>query len=170
MGKIPFLFVFISFSTLAQTQSVPRAINPQFDQIIRKYLKLSITPISVREANQSGDILFLDTRELEEYRISHIKGARFIGFKDFSIESLSDIDPDQKIILYCSIGYRSEIIGEKLKAIGFSNLYNLYGSIFEWVNNGFPVYDMEENRTRKIHTYSKSWGKWVDASLAYKTW
>lgn len=164
------MFGFISYTTCGKGQIIPEALDPQFDKVIKRYLQFSVTPISVNEAKANENILFLDARELEEYEISHIKGARHIGFENFSVERLRDINSHQKIVLYCSMGYRSEKIGEKLKAMGFSNVYNLYGSIFEWVNNGFPVYDMQEKPTRQIHTYSKAWSKWVDGNLADKRW
>ena len=45
------------------------------------------------------------------------------------------------IVLYCSIGYRSEKIGEKLVEMGYGHVFNLYGGIFEWVNRDLPVYN-----------------------------
>ena len=48
--------------------------------------------------------------------------------------------------------YRSEKIGKKLKKLGFKNVVNLYGGIFEWVNSGYPVYD-SKGETEKIHPY-----------------
>ena len=40
------------------------------------------------------------------------------------------------IIVYCSIGVRSEDIGEKLKELGYTKILNLYGGIFDWKNKG----------------------------------
>ncbi|WP_159038468.1 hypothetical protein [Brumimicrobium mesophilum] len=37
----------------------------------------------------------------------------------------------------------------------------MYGSIFEWVNEGKPVYNLEGEETMKVHAYSKSWGIWL---------
>ena len=65
------------------------------------------------------------------------------------------------IVVYCSLGIRSEKISEKLKAEGYSNVRNLYGGIFEWKNKGFEVFDSEGKETEKVHAYSKSWSKWL---------
>jgi 3-mercaptopyruvate sulfurtransferase SseA len=46
---------------------------------------------------------------------------------------------------------------EKLKAAGFSQVMNLYGSIFEWVNRGYPLAGAQPG---KVNTYSKEWGSW----------
>ena len=88
-----------------------------------------------------GDALFgmhhitlLDARELEEFEVSHLKDAIWVGAKAFKTDSVSAIikDKNTAIVVYCSIGVRSEKIGEKLIAAGYTNVKNLYGGIFEW--------------------------------------
>jgi rhodanese-related sulfurtransferase len=37
------------------------------------------------------------------------------------------------------VGYRSEKVTEKLQKAGFTQVSNLYGGIFEWVNQGYPI-------------------------------
>ena len=59
--------------------------------------------------------------------------------------------------MYCSLGIRSETVGEKLKAAGYTNVYNLYGGIFEWKNKDFTVLDAEEKETNEVHTFNKYW-------------
>ena len=68
---------------------------------------------------------------------------------------------DASIVIYCSVGVRSEKIGEKLIAAGYTNVKNLYGSIFEWVNEGNAVYNMNGKATNRVHAYSKTWGIWL---------
>lgn len=81
-----------------------------------------------------------------------------------------DIPKDAKIVLYCSVGYRSEKIGEKLQKMGYTDVNNLFGSLFEWVNRGYKVVDKDGNETQKVHTYNKDWSQWVDETKAKKTW
>ncbi|MEM7549041.1 MAG: rhodanese-like domain-containing protein [Bacteroidota bacterium] len=102
-------------------------------------------------------LIILDTRSEKEFNMSHIEGARFIDYDNFSKQSLSDVDPDSRIVTYCSIGYRSEKIAEKLEELGFSNVNNLYGGIFEWKNSGNPVVNQEGNETDTVHTYNRIW-------------
>ena len=71
--------------------------------------------------------------------------------------------------MYCSVGYRSERIGEKLIKEGYSNVFNLYGGIFDWVNNDNPVYDFNE-KVYKVHAYNKDWGKWVENESCEKVY
>ena len=68
---------------------------------------------------------------------------------------------DQEVIVYCSVGYRSERIGEKLQKAGYTNVKNLYGGIFSWKNEGNEVVRDADIPTDSVHTYNKSWGKWL---------
>lgn len=133
-----------------------------FNLMLKSLLKGSVPYISVSEAKQKTDkIIFLDTREKKEYDVSHIKNARWVGYEKFDIKNIKDIPKDTEIIVYCSVGYRSEKIGEKLIKAGYKNVKNLYGSIFEWKNEGLPVYDNTGKQTNKVHTYNKTWGIWL---------
>jgi hypothetical protein len=71
------------------------------------------------------------------------------------------VAPDKSIplVVYCSVGVLSEDIGEKLEALGYTNVKNLYGGIFEWKNKGYPVIDNNGKDTRKVHAYNKRWGQ-----------
>jgi len=103
-------------------------------------------------------------------RVGHIPGASYLGYQDFDVERLKNLPYDSRIVLYCSIGYRSEKIGEKLQKLGYTHVYNLYGSIFDWVNRGYPVVDEDGNLTAQVHTYNRAWSKWVEEGAAVKVW
>jgi hypothetical protein len=47
---------------------------------------------------------------------------------------------------------------------------NLYGSIFEWVNQGNPVVNKDNQPTQQVHTYNKNWSRWVEKDKAEKVW
>jgi rhodanese-related sulfurtransferase len=135
--------------------------NPAFDKEIKTMLSFSVPVISVHDAQKRKDVLFLDAREADEYQVSHIPSAVCIGYDHWDKSVVQSIPKDQAIIIYCSIGYRSEKIGNKLKALGYTNVQNLYGSIFEWANAGFPL-EQHSTKTNKLHTYNKKWSKWVE--------
>lgn len=105
--------------------------------------------------------VFLDTREKEEFEVSHIQGAKWVGYETFSLESIKHIPKDEPIVVYCSIGARSQEIGKRLKSVGYKEVYNLYGGIFHWVNEDYPVYKNDEE-TVEVHAYSKVWGIWLE--------
>lgn len=154
------LTLILVFSTLffARAQHDIENFKIMVDTTIQKTVPL----ISVKELNAKyDDYIILDTREEIEYRTSHLKDAIHVGFKKFKLQkSISDLDKNQTIIVYCSIGYRSEKIGEKLQKKGFT-VYNLYGGIFDWKNNNNLVFDHNEEPTEKVHTYNEVWSKWL---------
>ena len=45
--------------------------------------------------------LLLDTRSPAEYKVSHIAGARFVGFGDFNVAELKDVPKDTPLVVYC---------------------------------------------------------------------
>ncbi|WP_323134773.1 rhodanese-like domain-containing protein [Pontibacter kalidii] len=116
--------------------------------------------LKVMLASEAEKPLLLDTRQQEEYDVSHLAGARFLGYETFRVEQLEEVPKDAPIVLYCSVGYRSERVGEQLKAAGYTNVRHLYGGLFEWVNQGLPVYD-SKGKTNRVHAYSRTWGVWL---------
>ena len=105
----------------------------------------------------------LDSREKQEFETSHLKGAIFVGYDFFNMDSIEEQlqNRNAEIVVYCSLGIRSEDIAEKLKKAGYQNVKNLYGGIFEWKNNNLPVYNAAEKETDSVHTFSKAWSKWL---------
>lgn len=168
MKKV-FVFIFLFVSILSGYTQV---VNTAFDEEISSLLDFSVPIMTVDDLDDyaEGSILILDARELEEYNISHIPRAIHLGYNDPQYDKLADIDKRQPIVLYCSVGYRSEKIGEKLKDQGFVNVYNLYGSIFEWANCGKTLLDIHDQPTKEVHTYSKKWSQWIDNPELTKVW
>jgi rhodanese-related sulfurtransferase len=94
--------------------------------------------------------LILDCRSEEEFAVSHIAGAiRVQGWKNETI-ALKDIPKSTPIVVYCSVGYRSSKVVQKLMEEGFQEVFNLEGGIFQWANEG--------HLNERVHPYSKSWG------------
>ena len=106
-----------------------------------------------------------------EYDVSHIPGARLIGYQKFDVSAVpKDIPKDGKVVVYCSIGYRSEKIAMELKRAGYTDVSNLFGSIFEWANRGYPIINSHEKPTTDIHTYNRNWSRWVTNDTLQKVW
>ncbi|GAA4407724.1 hypothetical protein GCM10023187_28710 [Nibrella viscosa] len=146
----------LSMSVNAQTTS------SAYKAMLETLYKKSVPFITVEELKQRQNVVVLDTRERNEYEVSHLPGARWIGYNDFDLRRLRDIPKSATIVTYCSVGVRSERVGEKLLAAGYTNVQNLYGSLFEWVNQGNPVVDIQERPTQRVHAYSKLWGIWLN--------
>jgi rhodanese-related sulfurtransferase len=118
--------------------------------------------------NDSTGVVLLDTRSPEEYRVSHIRGAHFVDFNGFKTATFQDVPRNRSVVVYCTVGARSEQVGARLKALGFQDVHNLYGGIFQWVNDGYPVYN-QTGPTTQVHPYSVLWRPWLKrGEAAYK--
>ena len=134
--------------------------SPEYDRMLQGLLSGAVPTIGVQEVSEETDHILLDARDQAEYAVSHIAGARWVGYDDFDLARVKDLAKGSPIVVYCSVGYRSERITEKLRDAGYSNVRNLYGGIFEWVNTDHAVVD-ESGVTQRIHGYDLLWGHWV---------
>ena len=154
-----FLLILCLFSFNIQAQIK----NQEFKLMLDSLYEHSVPLISVEDLIKlnKNEVYILDTREEEEFNVSHLKNARNVGYFWFDMRKIYDIPISATIVLYCSVGMRSEKIGKKLLEAGYKNVYNLYGSLFEWVNQGKPVYKKNGVQTSEIHTYTKFWSQRV---------
>ncbi len=136
--------------------------NKKYDRLLRLMLNNSVPVISVQELKAEKDkALVLDAREPEEYAVSHLSGATPVGYSQLNLLALDKVAKDRPIIVYCSVGYRSQKVTQTLAEKGFTNVKNVYGGIFEWVNQGYPVVN-KQGPTDSVHAFSPSWGKWLE--------
>lgn len=156
-GIATLLSVFLIFLSFAQ-----KTENFNFDLYLQNKLKHSVNEWDVDQLKKDTSVIIIDVRDKSEYDVSHIRNAMNFPMKKFKIEQISHISKERRLVVYCSVGYRSEKVVEKLIKNGYSNSYNLYGGIFEWINRGYAVYDTQQNSTKKIHAYSRSWGIWLE--------
>ncbi len=101
----------------------------------------------------------LDVRQLPEYSISHLPGAKRIDPRATTDSILSEIDTNRPVVVYCSVGYRSSRLATQLIDSGFTNVVNLEGSIFEWANKGFELEGTDGKSTNKVHPYSPAFAR-----------
>ncbi|RRN76389.1 rhodanese-like domain-containing protein [Pseudoxanthomonas sp. SGD-10] len=117
--------------------------------------------ISADSLKALKDVVLLDAREKEEFDVSHLRAAKSVGYFWFDMRNVYNIHKDATIVVYCSIGNRSEKIANKLLKFGYKNVYTLYGGIFNWVNAGYPIFRKDGVQTTEIHTYDAKWASWV---------
>ena len=110
----------------------------------------------------SEPIILVDARRKEEFSVSHISGAKNIphNSKD-PLKYLINIKPENPIVVYCSVGYRSSILAMKLQTLGFIEVYNLEGSIFKWANEGRLLVQGQAT-AHKVHPYDIHWGSLLE--------
>lgn len=155
MKNLIFLIFFISVNSFSQKN---------LQQLLKKYNTESVPYISISELQKEKGVILLDSREPEEFEVSHLKNAMCVGYDFFNLENTLVKLPknkNTKIVVYCSLGIRSEDIAEKLQKEGFTNIFNLYGGIFEWKNQGNITVNLQNNPTEKVHAFNKEWSKWL---------
>ncbi len=134
------------------------------DKLLKQQNKETIPYIHVNALKSiKKQVLLLDARETKEYNTSHIKDAICVGYDFFNLDTIQKQFPKKnaQIVVYCSLGIRSEDIAERLKTSGYTNVFNLYGGIFEWKNNHVDVVNLKEKKTDSVHAFSPAWGKWL---------
>jgi rhodanese-related sulfurtransferase len=111
-----------------------------------------------RQLREPGDRrpLLLDVRTEAEFSVSHLNGARRIE-PGSSAAAVGSVDKTRPIVTYCSVGYRSAAFAEELRHAGYSEVRNLDGSIFQWANEGRPLF-RDGRQVRMVHPYDSRWG------------
>jgi len=120
MKIIIILLFLIGFNTFAHTQLVE---NKSFNVMLKTLLSHNVKELGVKEESIDSNTLFLDAREYLEYNVSHLKNSVWVGYNDFEISRVKNIAKNKKIVVYCSVGYRSEKITEKLIKAGYTNIF-----------------------------------------------
>ncbi|PCJ58244.1 MAG: hypothetical protein COA73_10045 [Candidatus Hydrogenedentota bacterium] len=112
-----------------------------------------VTPIQVIEMLENdNNVVIVDVREPEERAVSTLPGA--LSKSEF--EEQEEELKGKKVVVYCTIGYRSGLYTQTLKEQGW-DAYNMPGSILSWVHAGQPVVDESGNETKRVHVYGKRW-------------
>lgn len=140
--------------------------NRTLDTAVRMVLSESdqaVTPEKLSAEENPG--ILLDVRAKSEYEISHLPGAIHVGEEG---EYLPDsLQPSDRILVYCSIGKRSEDLMKELQSKGYQDVRNLYGGIFAWAEAGLPLESGSTTDQPYIHGYSSFWAKLTNYPRVY---
>ena len=162
MGNI-FLFLLMAATPQLGWKGIEAKIAADFPETPT----LTIAELKELQSSSEEELLLIDVRAEEEFAVSHLKGAYNLE-KAAEIALLLQKHAPDRVILYCSVGYRSAQATEELRKLGFNNVYNLHGSIFAWGNQGEQVYGTaldNELPAEKIHPYDAYWGKLLNSEL-----
>jgi len=106
-----------------------------------------INPVELNE--NIMDYKLIDVRSYTEFEISHIPNSTNI-YTGYLEKNLDKINPDEKILLYCTSGDRSSIAASYLQKRGYKNVSNLSGGINNWVQAGFKTEKISEEELVSI--------------------
>lgn len=112
--------------------------------------------------------LILDARSQLEYNVSHLKTAVRIDPIAPDFTALLSGFNNTPIVVYCSVGYRSAKIVQKLQNQGFHQVFNLSGGIFQWANEGRPIFKDDTSSASFVHPYNAIWGNLLKAKYRDK--
>ena len=119
-------------------------------------------------SDPTHEVILLDAREADEYAVSHLRGAHIATSDDDAVTVLEQLDaaarPEVVIVAYCSVGYRSAALVQRLHARGFGNAVNLEGAMFAWANEDRPVYQ-GNRRVSHVHPYNAEWRALLNQEL-----
>ena len=122
--------------------------------------------LDARQNPRATKPVLLDIRSAEEFAVSRIPGARHAPpdtVVDFAERELASLDRSQLIVVYCAVGMRSAAAARDLKFLGFTQVKNLRGSLFQWANEGRAL----EGATA-VHPYNDYWGRLLQVSVRPK--
>jgi rhodanese-related sulfurtransferase len=101
--------------------------------------------------------VLLDARTQAEFDVSHLKGALRIDPYRPSLVPLAGFPRDTPIVVYSSAGYRGARVASWLAKAGYPNAQNLGSSLFQWANEGRPLF-RGDRPTAVVHPYDGRWG------------
>jgi rhodanese-related sulfurtransferase len=93
-----------------------------------------------KKLTESPNALILDVRTAAEVAEGHLPNAVNIDIygSDF-MAKVQQLPKDREILVYCTVGARSQQAADILSKQGFAKVYNLDGGIVAWQRNGFEV-------------------------------
>lgn len=82
----------------------------------------------------------VDVRTPEEFSEGYIKGAVNIDWTGDGFEAkVSKLDKNKPAFVYCRSGKRSSAAANKMRSLGFKEVYDLDGGILEWESENLPL-------------------------------
>ncbi len=158
-------------SPRAQRTDGADAMAPAWEQALRfvheafpDVPQMTTRQLAAMQAHDAPDVVLLDARTPAEFNVSHLPGAVLASNTRMALDALEVNDPERTVVVYCSVGYRSSRLAKQLRARGFENVFNLEGSLFQWANEGRPLYRGDE-RVYRAHPYDEEWGQLLDKAF-----
>lgn len=106
--------------------------------------------------------MLLDVRTAEEYAIGHLPGAIRVEPSSKAAAILPLLSAGAPVVAYCSVGYRSSAVVQRLMKASVPSVLNLEGSIFQWANEGGSL-ESNGRPANKVHPYNATFGNLLNA-------
>ena len=165
LGAIP--------AMLAIVPRVVRGLNLQDMERIKAIIRAASPAVSQLNCETLAEwmqglapVLLIDVRSPEEFAVSHLRGAINRGNAAQIVQALEERKA-ARTVLYCAVGFRSSRLAQILSGRGVAGVMNLEGSMFQWANEGRPIY-RDERPVQEVHPYGKRWAGLLKPDLVSK--
>jgi rhodanese-related sulfurtransferase len=117
--------------------------NPGFLQLVND-AKSRVQQIDVAQYKRMREDgtphLLVDTREESEWNAGHVAGAAHLskGIIERDIETCVP-EKSTKLVLYCGGGYRSALVADNLRKMGYTDAISLDGGWRALKDSGLPL-------------------------------
>lgn len=148
---------------LVHMKQLVRTVFPTVPQLSTTNLSLWLA-----DTNRVQPVL-LDIRTIPEFKVSHLKGAWQVDPSSPPEDTINKVPKGRTAVVYCSVGYRSSEFASKILKLGFTNVVNLEGSIFQWANEGRPLIQ-NGHPAGQVHPYNETFGKMLLPALRPEKW
>jgi rhodanese-related sulfurtransferase len=155
---------------LSMVRAILRGLRPLDIETIKTITRIAfptvpnISTVDLEEWLTGMDpVKLIDVRSCTEFEVSHLPGA--LNARSASEIRASLPNTAAKVVLYCSVGFRSAKLVASTRNLGFPNVVNLEGSIFQWANEGRPLYSGQV-RAEQVHPCSAMWSGLLKTGLA----
>lgn len=94
--------------------------------------------------------IIIDARTSQEFKTSHLENAQL-----FNQELIDTLSKESPLLIYCTVGVRSNDLADQLAEKGFTKVYELKRGMLGWANTELPLVNEQGTITDEIHVYSK---------------
>ncbi|MEM1975960.1 MAG: rhodanese-like domain-containing protein [Candidatus Caldarchaeum sp.] len=129
------------------TETIPRIPNQRLELQYDEELLIDAVKVKEIVSKKTRDTLLIDTRDSQDYSVSHIPGAINIPWHSiyksgemFDIESIKkaahsiNIDNSKRLVFYCEEGTSSAFTMYGFRVAGFLNAHTYLPSYPDWLN------------------------------------
>jgi thioredoxin len=99
--------------------------------------------------NNAQHAQILDARSPEEFAHNHIKGAVSINMADSVAvkKAIEALNPDYPTFTYSINSGRSVVLANRLRELGFKEVYALPGGLANWVGSGYSLETFDKDNS-----------------------
>ncbi|MDW8380527.1 MAG: molybdopterin-synthase adenylyltransferase MoeB [Verrucomicrobiota bacterium] len=92
-------------------------------------------------AHPESGVGVIDVRERHEYAVAHLPGVRLLPLSELP-QRWTELNPNQRLYLYCRAGGRSLQAVQFLKQLGFQSVKSVHGGLQAWVREIDPTFPL----------------------------